>query len=345
MAYFLHVKEPGKTPSLKQQLVQLDPLGTTVFLPAAVCFLIALQWGGVQYAWNSSRIITLFVISAILITIFIALQIRAQENATVPPRIFKQRSIFAGTLFSTCIGGVLVTLLYWIAIWFQAVKGVSAVHSGINTVPLVLSLTVASIFAGAFARRTGYYVPPMYLGVVFMSIGAGLMTTFTPTTGHSAWIGYQVLFGFGIGTSMQAPSLAAQNVCTKADISMGVSLMFFGQSFGGALFNSIAQALFNGYLSSHLKGIKGVDIGKISHVGATELRDIVPAASLEVVIKIYNDALVHVFILVTAVAAFAAVPALLVEFKRIPPQRPGHTKRVKEEMEKQKQERKEGQIQ
>lgn len=235
----------------------------------------------------------------------------------MPPRIIKQRSIAAGTLFSTFIGGVLVTLLYWIAIWFQAVKGTSAVRSGINTIPMVLSLTVGAILSGGAVRRSGYYVPPMYIGVVLISIGAGLMTTLQADTGSSKWIGYQILFGLGIGVSMQQSSLTAQNTLDQTDIATGVSLMFFGQSLGGAVFNSIAQALFNGHLTSRLRHVTGVDVDSVTKIGATELVDTVPAESLGMVIDAYNGALRHVFILVTAIAAFAILPALLMPFKQL----------------------------
>ncbi len=332
MAYYLHLEKIQQRPSLRQQIIQLDPLGTLVFFPGVVCFLVALQWGGVQYAWSNGRIIALFVMAGVLIITFIGLQIWGQENATVPPRIIKQRSVAAGTVFATCTGGVLVTLLYWIAIWFQTVKGTSAVRSGINTIPMVLSLTVASLGSGVIVKRTGYYVPPMYLGVICMSIGAGLMTTFNPETDTGKWIGYQILFGFGIGVSMQQPSLAAQNSLDRTDISTGVSLMFFGQSLGGAIFNSIAQALFNSYLTAHLRNVAGVDVSSITHIGATELKHIVPAESLGAVIQAYNGALNHVFILITVVSTFAIIPALLVEFKKLKPRpKPGQGPSEKKE--------------
>ena len=79
--------------------------------------------------------------------------------------------------------------------WFQGVKGVSAVKSGIDTVPMVLGLVVAAIISGSTTRRTGYYLPWMYVSVICLAIGAGLMTTFTPKRNHFKWIGYQVLFG------------------------------------------------------------------------------------------------------------------------------------------------------
>lgn len=42
----------------KARSQQFDPIGTAFFLPAIVCLLLALQWGGVKYAWSNGRFIT-----------------------------------------------------------------------------------------------------------------------------------------------------------------------------------------------------------------------------------------------------------------------------------------------
>jgi len=91
----------------------------------------------------------------------------------------------------------MITFVYYIPIWFQAIKGVDAVQSGINVFALVISLVVASVLSGLIANKTGYYVPQLLISTVFTSIGAGLITTWTPSTGSQKWIGYQILVGFG----------------------------------------------------------------------------------------------------------------------------------------------------
>lgn len=319
MFFFLHIESEHVNESLQRQFIRLDPLGTLVFLPSVICILLALQWGGVTYPWNNGRIIALFVIGGVLILIFIAIQLWRQEDATIPPRIIKQRSVAAGVIFSMCIGGGMITMLYSLAIWFQAVKGVSAVQSGINTIPMVLSLVVGAIFSGGNVRRTGRYVPWMYLSAICMAVGAGLIVTFKPDTAPPKWIGYQVLFGWGIGVGMQQPSMAAQNVLARKDVSTGVSLMFFAQSFGGAVFICIAQTLFVNYLSKHLGEISGVDAVSIVSTGATDLRNIVPVDKLNDVLVIYNQALVKSFIVATAVVAFMIIPTLAMEWRKITP--------------------------
>lgn len=87
---------------------------------------------------------------------------------------------------------------------FQAVQGVSAVESGIRNLPLVLSTTVFSIIAGGATTALGYYTPWMIIGSVLMSIGAGLISTWNPSTKIGAWLGYQIIYGAGIGVGIQS---------------------------------------------------------------------------------------------------------------------------------------------
>jgi magnesium-transporting ATPase (P-type) len=89
----------------KARLEQFDILGTLVFLPTVICLLLALQWGGSKYPWSNGRIIALLVVFALLAIVFIGIQGWKKDNATVPPRILKQRSIAAGAWFSTFLGG------------------------------------------------------------------------------------------------------------------------------------------------------------------------------------------------------------------------------------------------
>ena len=114
----------------REKVDQLDPLGTIVFVPAVVCLLLALQWGGTKYPWGSWRIILCFVFFGVLIITFLSIQLWRQELATVPPRVFKQRTVWSGAWFASMIGGSFFTMIYYLPIWFQAIKGVSAEKSG-----------------------------------------------------------------------------------------------------------------------------------------------------------------------------------------------------------------------
>ena len=109
-------------------------------------------------------------------------------------------------------------VVYYIPIWFQAIKGVSAVESGIRNIPMILGLVLISIVIGIIVTVLGYYTPWMIVSSLLMAVGAGLLATFKVETGHAKWIGYQALYGFGVGAGMQQGVIAAQTVCTLDDI-------------------------------------------------------------------------------------------------------------------------------
>lgn len=57
--------------TLKGFLDRFDLIGTLILIPWIICLLLALQWGGSQYSWNSWRIILLLVLFAVLFVIWL----------------------------------------------------------------------------------------------------------------------------------------------------------------------------------------------------------------------------------------------------------------------------------
>ena len=302
--------------------MQLDFLGILCFIPSNISLILALQWGGTIYAWNDGRIIALLVVFGILLIIFIGVQLWKGDAGTVPPRIISQRSVACGFLYSTSVAGSMMVFVYYLPVWFQAIKGASAVESGIMTLPVIISLVLGSILSGAITTRIGYYTPAMITAPVLMSVGAGLITTFVPDTDRGKWIGYQVLYGFGLGCGMQAPSLAAQAVLKKEDISIGVSLMFFSQQLGGAIFVAIGQNIFASRLASGLSGIPGIASETIINAGATDLKNKVAPQFLERVLSAYNYALTRTYDVGVSISCVAIIGALGMEWKSIKKNKP-----------------------
>jgi len=249
--------------------------------------------------------------------VFAGVQMWRQENATLPPRILRYRSVTASTWFAFCISGSLTVLVYFLPVWFQAIEGVTAIESGIRVLPLIIALVVSSIIAGGTVSALGYYTPFLIACSVIMSVGAGLMTTFQVDTRKAVWIGYQVIFGFGIGLGQQQAGLAAQTVLPTIDIPVGVPLKFFGQQLGGAVFVSVGQNILSTKLVSGLVSLPNLDPQVIFSLGATELRDYVGAEDLGEVLRVYNHVLDDVFMVATVLATSSILGAALTEWKSV----------------------------
>lgn len=123
-----------------------------------ICLLLALQWGGSQYPWNSWRIILLLVLFATLFLIWLFVQYKEDKKATLPPYILKQRSMMAGMIFMFCLFTAFFVINYYVPIWFQSVKGVSAYKSGIYFLTMSAGLSLAVIASG-FLVSIGKHTP------------------------------------------------------------------------------------------------------------------------------------------------------------------------------------------
>lgn len=98
----------------------------------------------------------LFILFGLLIAGFIGIQFWKQDQATVPPRIIKQRSVWSAAYFSFALGSFFLLLIYFLPIWFQAVKGASAIKSGIMNLPMILILVIVSVISGITVTVIGY---------------------------------------------------------------------------------------------------------------------------------------------------------------------------------------------
>ncbi|KAJ5998034.1 hypothetical protein N7522_009694 [Penicillium canescens] len=303
---------------MREQFLQMDPLGNLCLIPGVVCLLLALQWGGETYAWNSGRVIALLVLAVVLLLAFIGIQIWRPDTATIPPRVMKQRSIAAGVVFTLMVTAAMMTFTYYLPIWFQAIKSASPVHSGVMMLPTVISSAAASLISGFLINRIGYYTPFMIGGSVLMSIGAGLMTTFTPHMSEGKWIGYQILWAVGCGMSMQQASLAAQAVLPRPDAPIGISLVFFAQSLGGSVFLSVDQAIYSNKLSANLGALANVTAS-----GVTSIQDHVRSQDLPRFLTGYNGAVMDVFRVALAASCACVVASVFMEWKNVKAEKGG----------------------
>jgi MFS family permease len=191
---------------------------------------------------------------------------------------------------------------------------------------MVLPLVLASILTGILTSRIGYYTPFLIFGICVTAVGAGLLNTLGINTLVGQWIGYQILYGFGFGSSAQAPNMAAQTVLSRNEASIGVSLMLFAQTLFGAIFVSIGNVILDNELAKRLAGIPGITPRLIQSSGATGLLKLIPAEYYTTTLEAYNDSLRVCFQVGLIMACLSILGALGMEWrsvkKNLPPKNP-----------------------
>ena len=304
--------------SLKKRMKEVDLLGALFLICAIVCLLLALQWGGLTYAWGNSKVWGNLLGFGLIISVFIAIQLRTGDRATIPYRVFTQRTVLFSCLFTAFLSMALYTHIFYLPFYFQAAKGTSAEESGIRTIAYLVSMTIASIVVGGAITGIGYYSPFMWVGSAIFTIGSGMLYTLEADSSAGYWIGYQILAGLGAGCCVQIPFIAVQVVTSEKDMPVANAMVTFFNSLGGAISISVAQNIFINSLQREIpKYAPDLDPKVVIGAGATHVKQVVPPESLHGVLEAYTKAIVSAFILAIATGGIAFFLSLRMEWKSV----------------------------
>ena len=174
------------------------------------------------------------------------------------------------------------------------------------------------MIGGGLVGKVGYFQPFLILGSILAIVGAGLMYSLDIHSSAGQYIGYQILFGAGLGTAIQIPVIAAQALSKMSDIPLVTASILFFQLGSGAFAVSAAQSIFDNILLSRLPELApGVSPERVFLSGSTGIlknfaQDQVPGILLS-----YLAGLKAAWAMGIALAGVTLVVSFLPEWKSI----------------------------
>lgn len=299
--------KPTRAP-WQEKILQMDLPGTFTILAAVICYLLALQWGGVTKSWNDSTVIGTLVGFGLLVILFVVIEWYSGERALIPFRLLKNRNVAVACAYVLFVVGPMFIMIYYLPIYFQAIQNVSASNSGVRNIPLILSVSLLTIVSGVLITVFGQFGYLMVLAGVIETVGSGLIYTFQIDTSSGMWIGYQIVCGIGIGLGCQIPIIVTQGTVDPADLASVSAITLFLQTIGGAFWVSAAQAAFTNTLVKKLPQLApDVDPALVVATGATNLRQVFTAEQLVGILQAYMDGLKVSFLLAIVLGGITVI--------------------------------------
>lgn len=215
---FIKAEGQSITPVL---LLKKDFARLVLFAAAVIQLFLALQYGGNTHPWNSAVVIGLACGAVGTFAVFVLAEHLKGREAMIPLWIIKKHVVWCSCLVMMFSIATTFCASYFLPLYFQVVAGASPMMSGVYLLPNILSQICFAGFSGILGGyidnlirgspangattvgKSGYYLPWSVLAGVFLSLGSGLISTYSPSTSIGEWIGYQVLLGAGRGIGMQ----------------------------------------------------------------------------------------------------------------------------------------------
>ena len=226
---------------------KIDWLGAGLLVIGVSALLLALSWGGSEYAWGSGAIIGLFAIGAVFAALFLVQENRASEPI-LPLRLFRRPTFALANGAGFILGLVMFGSIIFIPLYLQIVKGASPTKSGLLMLPMMAGVIVTSVLTGRAMSRIGRYKWFPVAGSVLLGLGILLFTQLQVDSSLGVAFCFMVLIGVGLGLSMQSLVMAVQNAVEMKDLGAGTSAVTFFRSLGG----SFGVAILGAVLSSRL---------------------------------------------------------------------------------------------
>ncbi|MDY7105027.1 MAG: MDR family MFS transporter [Actinomycetota bacterium] len=246
---------------------RIDYLGATLLVASVTALLVVTSWSGPERGWASPTSLGLGALGLALAAVFVVWERRAPEPM-LPLHLFSNRIFTVCAAVSFLISSSMFLATFFLPLFLQAVKGVSATSSGLLLAPVMAGVAISSTFAGRSTTRTGRYKRWLVLGSGVAAVGITAMTTISMST--SGLIVGVTMFVIGVGLGMVFPmlNLATQNSVQFADLGVATSAIRFAQSLGGSFAVAGAGALLATRLQAGLDrladdGIAGADAGSL----------------------------------------------------------------------------------
>jgi EmrB/QacA subfamily drug resistance transporter len=236
---------------IKFKDIKVDYAGAVLLCAGLVPFLLALVWGGNEFAWNSWQIISLFAFAILSLSGFVIAEHNA-HNPVLAPDLFKSR-IFVVSILSSFITAMgMFGVILFIPVFAQGIIGVNATHSGLILTPMMISLIIAAIISGQIISRTGRYKIMALTGMVLAATGMYLFSQIDIHTTNNMLAARMVIVGLGLGFTMPIFQLVIVNafpVSRVGEVTAGSQLF---KGLGGTVGLAILGGLMNHQLAGKL---------------------------------------------------------------------------------------------
>lgn len=136
-----------------------DILGCILCTAATCLLLLVLNIGGDLIPWSSPLLIGMFVFAVILFAFFVYWSVHMGHRALMPPSTAKQRVVWSGAATLLFTVGATTVQSYFLPLYFQSVRGESAMTGALYTIPGLPGQILFSLASGFLSEFCRFHLP------------------------------------------------------------------------------------------------------------------------------------------------------------------------------------------
>ncbi|XDG02928.1 hypothetical protein ABKA04_002543 [Annulohypoxylon sp. FPYF3050] len=318
--YFsLHVNY-NKEMSFTQKLKRLDLVGNGILMASTVAILWALTVGGVQYPWGAWNVLVPLTLGIFGFGLFAVYEKWGwSAEPVMPPQLFNNWTSVIVSVNTFLNSALLYWIVYFMPVYFQAVKLYSPSYSGVALLPQSLVGIPGAAISAIALSRWGKYRPLHFAGFAIFTLGIGLFAYLDENSSKAEWAVFQSIAALGAGMVLNTQLPAFQAPAPESDQAAATASWCFIRTFGNVWGVAIPSVIFNNRINELLPRVSDsgdrelLANGDAYQYGSASFVGSFPQPLQGEIVGVYRDALKLVF---EVAIAFGGLAILLVFFEK-----------------------------
>ena len=234
---------------------RLDVLGLVLLSPSLALIIYGLATSSTKGGFGYAQVLIPIAIGVVLLGLWFAHTLRTKD-ALIDLKLFRNKTFAASIatmmlMVISVFGGMLLLPLY-----LQAVRGETALSTGLLLVPQGLGAMLAMPIAGLLTDKTGVgRIVPCGLALIALSfLGLTQLTAVTTYT----WIGVLLfVMGAGMGFTMMPIMSGAMQTLRRASIARASTTLNIIQQVGASIGTAVLVIILTAAISARIPGAGG----------------------------------------------------------------------------------------
>jgi EmrB/QacA subfamily drug resistance transporter len=225
-----------------------DPAGLVLFTVFVTTTMLALE-----QAQHVDRSAVPVIGGLIAVTIVSFVLLVRQENRApsplIPLALLRRSEIWRSDALAACHGAALVSLITFLPIYLQVVRGLSPTQTGLLLVPLTIGIGTGSLVTGRLVSKTGVTTAFPAVGLALVTINLVILAVWAHLLTTAA-LGWLLLWnGLFMGTVMGVVQVTVQSAAGPRQLGEAAASVQFSRSIGAAFGTAIVATVLFAMLS------------------------------------------------------------------------------------------------
>jgi EmrB/QacA subfamily drug resistance transporter len=235
-------------PSIERVPWRADPGGLFLFTVFVATTLLALEQ--IQHVDLAALPLggAMFAVALIAAVLLVRYENRT-PSPLIPLKLLRQPAIWHNDALAACHGAALVSLITFLPIYLEVVRGLSPSDTGLLLVPLTIGIGAGSLMTGCMVSKTGLTTVYPIAGLALATVNFIVLAFWASSLSATQLAGVMLLSGLFMGTVMGVVQVSVQSAAGQARLGEAAASVQFSRSIGAAMGTALVATILFGLLA------------------------------------------------------------------------------------------------